>query len=57
MNAAGAVVGTVPWTVNSGSARALTMVLPAGNYRFVVRTRNGIGLGANSARSNLVTAR
>jgi hypothetical protein len=57
MNAAGAVVGTVPWTVNSGSARALTMVLPAGNYRFVVRARNAVGLGANSARSNPVTAR
>jgi titin len=57
MNAAGAVVGTVALTVNSGTATSATLVLPAGNYRFVVRARNAVGLGANSARSNLVTAR
>jgi hypothetical protein len=32
------------------------MTLPAGNYRFTVRARNTLGLGAASARSNLVTA-
>jgi hypothetical protein len=57
MNAAGAVVGTFPWTVNSATATSATLVLPAGNYRFVVRARNAVGLGANSVRSNLVTAR
>jgi len=33
------------------------MTLIAGNYWFVVRARNALGLGATSARSNLVTAR
>lgn len=43
--------------VQAATARSLSMVLPAGNYTFVVRARNALGLGALSAPSELVTAR
>jgi hypothetical protein len=33
------------------------MVLPAGNYRFMVAAINAVGTGANSGLSTLVTAR
>ncbi|MEP6817055.1 MAG: fibronectin type III domain-containing protein, partial [Marmoricola sp.] len=36
--------------------RSLSMTLPAGYYRFTVRARNVLGLGASSASSNLVKA-
>jgi Ca2+-binding RTX toxin-like protein len=57
LNAAGAVLATVTSPTVPATFRALTMTLPAGNYRFTVQTRNAVGLGAASARSNLVTAR
>jgi Ca2+-binding RTX toxin-like protein len=57
INAAGAVVGQATSRVQAATARSLTMTLASGRYRFVVRARNVLGLGANSARSNLVTAR
>jgi hypothetical protein len=57
LNAAGRVLGQTTSAVQPATLRALTMRLAAGNYRFVVRARNPVGLGANSARSNLVTAR
>jgi hypothetical protein len=43
--------------VQAPGVRSLTMRLAAGNYRFVVRARNIIGLSLVSARSNLVRAR
>jgi len=57
INARGTLVQSITSAVQASTARSLTMGLPAGNYRFVVRARNPVGLGANSARSNLVTAR
>ena len=57
LSSAGAVVARVTSAAQRPSLRALTMTLPAGTYRFVVRARNGVGLGAFSARSNLVRAR
>ncbi len=54
---AGSVVATVTSTVRTATTRSLTMTLPAGTYRFVVRARNAVGLGVGSARSNLVSAR
>ena len=56
-NAAGTLVGSVGSSLQGATVRSLTMVLPAGSYRFVVQARNGVGLGAISARSNLVSAR
>jgi len=58
MNAAGVVVGQTVSAVQAASVRSLTMILPApaNQYRFVVQARNVMGLGAISARSNLVTA-
>ncbi|MEP6817871.1 MAG: fibronectin type III domain-containing protein, partial [Marmoricola sp.] len=57
INARGTVVHTVTSAVRASTARSMTMGLPAGRYRFVIRARNAVGLGANSARSKLVTAR
>jgi len=57
INAARVVVGRVTSAVQPARLGALSMTLPAGNYRFVVRARNGVGLGLNSPGSNLVTAR
>jgi hypothetical protein len=57
ISATGAVLSQRSSAVQAASVRALRMTLPAGNYRFVVRARNRIGLGASSARSNLVRAR
>jgi len=56
-NAAGTLVGSAGSSLRAATVRSLTMVLPAGRYRFVVQARNGVGLGAISARSNLVSAR
>jgi hypothetical protein len=57
INARGVVVARVSSVVQAAGARALAMSLPAGNYRFAVRARNGLGLGSYSFSSNLVTAR
>jgi hypothetical protein len=57
MNANGTVARQTSSAVQPAGARSLTMALPAGNYRFVVRARNIVGLGALTARSNLVRAR
>ncbi|MGV8909696.1 MAG: peroxidase family protein [Propionicimonas sp.] len=57
LNAAGKVVLTVTSAVQAPSLRSLRMSLPPGSYRFVVQARNVVGLGARSARSNLVSAR
>ena len=43
--------------VQPAGARSLRMPLASGNYRFVVRARNAVGLSAISSRSNLVAAR
>jgi len=43
--------------VTVGPSTSLTMVLPAGNYRFMVAAINAVGTGANSGLSTLVTAR
>jgi len=56
-NARGVVVARVNSAVQGPGVRVLTMTLPAGNYRFAVRARNGVGLSAYSAISNLVRAR
>jgi len=57
LNAAGAVVGQTVSAVQPAAATSLTMTLARSKYRFVVRARNTLGLGAESARSNLVAAR
>jgi hypothetical protein len=56
MSATGTVLATTTSAVQPGSARQLTMTLPAGNYRFTVQALNKAGAGAKSARSNLVAA-
>src|SRR5215467_10703431 len=56
MSATGAVVATTTSAIQPGSARQLTMTLPAGNYRFTVQALNKAGPGPKSARSNLVAA-
>jgi hypothetical protein len=48
---------TVVSAVQGAAVRALTMTLPAGLYRFTVQAINAVGGSAQSARSNLVTAR
>ena len=57
INAAGTVLATTTSAVQAATVRSLSMTLVAGNYRFTVRARNPVGLGAASGRSNLVTAR
>lgn len=57
MSATGAVLRQTSSAVQPATARSLTMILAAGNYRFTVRARNGLGLGTTSARSQLVAAR
>jgi hypothetical protein len=49
-------IGTVVFTVPSGTARSVTRALPAGSYQFSVRAVNAAGLSPASARSNTVTA-
>ena len=57
LNANGTVRSRTVSAVKPASQRSLRMTLRAGKYRFTVRTRNAIGWGANSARSNRVSAR
>jgi len=57
MSATGTVVRQSTSRILVASVRSLTMTLPAGNYKFVVRARNAKGMGATSARSQRVTAR
>jgi FtsP/CotA-like multicopper oxidase with cupredoxin domain len=57
MSVTGKIVSRTTSAVQSASSRSLTMKLPAGKYRFVIRARNVRGLGATSATSRLVTAR
>jgi hypothetical protein len=57
MSSTGTVLATTTSAVQPGTARALTMTLPAGNYRFTVQASNKAGSGPQSARSNLVAAR
>jgi len=57
LSATGTVITQTSSAVQAASIRSLRMTLPAGSYRFVVRARNPIGLGATSARSNQVRAR
>jgi len=56
MSATGSVLATTTSAVQPGSARQLTMTLPAGNYRFTVQASNKAGRGPQSARSNRVAA-
>ena len=57
ISATGTVLATTTSAVQPGSARALTMTLQSGNYRFTVQARNKAGSGPQSARSNQVAAR
>jgi len=58
LSASGAVLGTTTSALQPAGARSLTMTLPqTGSYRFTVRAANATGLGARSARSNLVAGR
>ena len=57
LNANGTVRSRTVSAVKPASQRSLRMTLRAGNYRFTVRTRNAIGWGAASVRSNRVSAR
>jgi len=56
ISAAGTVLATTTSAIQPGSARQLTMTLPAGNYRFTAQAINKAGPGPKSARSNLVLA-
>jgi hypothetical protein len=56
MSATGTVLATTTSAVQPGSARALTMTLQAGNYRFTVQARNKAGSSPQSTRSNQVAA-
>ena len=57
MSATGTILATTTSTVQPASARALTMTLQTGNYRFTVQASDKAGSGPQSARSNLVAAR
>jgi hypothetical protein len=57
MSSTGTVLATTTSAVQPGSARALTMTLLSGNYRFTAQARNKAGSGPQSARSNQVVAR
>jgi hypothetical protein len=56
MSATGTVLATTTSAVQPGSARALTMTLQTGNYRFTAQARNKAGSGPQSTRSNQVVA-
>ena len=56
ISATGTILATTTSAVQPGSARQLTMTLPAGNYRFTAQAINKAGPGPQSARSNLVAA-
>ena len=56
-SARGVLLSTTTSAVQPRNRRTLTMALPAGNYRFTVQAINAVGSGAQSTRSNLVTAR
>jgi P pilus assembly chaperone PapD len=56
MSSTGSVLATTTSAVQPGSARALTITLQSGNYRFTVQASNKVGSGPQSARSNLVVA-
>ena len=56
ISATGTVLATTTSAIQPGSARQLTMTLPAGNYRFTAQAINKAGPGPKSARSNLVLA-
>jgi hypothetical protein len=55
MSSTGTVLATTTSAVQPSSARALTMTLQSGNYRFTVQPTKA-GSGPQSARSNLVVA-
>ncbi len=57
INGAGVAVASYTSAVLPARVWSYSMTLPAGYYRFVVRARNGVGLGAASPGSNLVLAR
>lgn len=57
LSSTGAVTRTVVSALQPATARALTMTLPSGTYRFTVQAFNTAGAGKASARSNQVTAR
>ena len=53
----GSIGRRITSAVQPAGARSLRMALAKGNYRFVVRARNAVGLSVLSSRSNLVAAR
>ncbi len=58
LGADGSVVAVTVSAIQPATARTLAMTLPAvGDYRFVVRAFNAVGVGAPSARSNVVAGR
>jgi hypothetical protein len=57
MSSTGVILSSTSSPVQASTLRALTMTLPAANYKFVVVARNAVGRSGNSAVSNLVTAR
>jgi hypothetical protein len=58
MSTTGAVLQKVVSGSRPGTATSYAMTLPrSGSWRFTVHAVNSVGAGAESARSNLVTAR